>query len=307
MVMRLDLKALHYFTEVVNAGGFAKACHSVFVTQPALSKAIRLLEEELDMVLLERGKRGSQIRLTEAGEVVYRHALMLMEGRQLMMTELDSLRNLSGGSLKLGLAPLGSAELFAPVIAQFRQQYPRVGLQLLVRGGLEQTVALHKGDIELATGIIDFDDEFDGIRIRNESMVVVLPAGHELASKKTLQLSELDQLAQVMFEPEYALYELVLGACAKAGFKPINITRVSHADFGIALVAAGTGVMILPQIIAERYRVEAVVNIPLASQDLRWELSLFWRKQKHLSFAAQAMLKLVKQHLSQLENKPQNE
>jgi DNA-binding transcriptional LysR family regulator len=307
MVMELDLKALHYFTEVVNAGGFAKACHSVFVTQPALSKAIRLLEEELDMVLLERGKRGSQIRLTEAGEVVYRHALMLMEGRQLMMTELDSLRNLSGGSLKLGLAPLGSAELFAPVIAQFRQQYPRVGLQLLVRGGLEQTVALHKGDIELATGIIDFDDEFDGIRIRNESMVVVLPAGHELASKKTLQLSELDQLAQVMFEPEYALYELVLGACAKAGFKPINITRVSHADFGIALVAAGTGVMILPQIIAERYRVEAVVNIPLASQDLRWELSLFWRKQKHLSFAAQAMLKLVKQHLSQLENKPQNE
>ena len=47
--MHMDLKALHYFTEVVNAGGFAKACHAAFVTQPALSKAIRLLEEELDM------------------------------------------------------------------------------------------------------------------------------------------------------------------------------------------------------------------------------------------------------------------
>lgn len=305
--MKLDLKALHYFTEVVNAGGFAKACHSAFVTQPALSKAIRLLEDELDMILLERGKRGSQIRLTEAGKVVYHHASKLMEGRQLMMAELDSLRNLSGGSLKLGLAPLGSAELFAPVIAQFRQQYPSIELQLLVRGGIEQTAALHKDEIELATGIIDFDDEFCGIRIRNESMVVVLPAGHKLACKETLQLSELDQLAQVMFEPEYALYELVLEACAKAGFKPKNITRVSHADFGIALVAAGSGVMILPKIIAERYRVEAVVNIPLASEDLRWELSLFWRKQKHLSFAAQAMIKLIKQHLSQLENKPRNE
>ncbi|QDE33182.1 MULTISPECIES: LysR family transcriptional regulator [Shewanella] len=300
----MDLKALHYFIEVVNAGGFAKACHTAFVTQPALSKAIRLLEEELGMVLLERGKRGSQIRLTEAGQVVYQHALTLLEGRQLMMAELDSLRNLSGGTLRLGLAPLGSAELFAPVIAKFRQQYPNVELKLLVRGGIEQTVALHKDEIELATGIIDFEDEFDGIRVRNESMVVVLPAAHELASKNTLQLSELNQLAQVMFEPEYALYELVLAACAKAGFKPINITRVSHADFGIALVAAGIGVMILPKIIAERYRVDAVVNIPLASEDLRWELSLFWRKQKHLSFAAQAMLKLVKQHLSQLESQP---
>ncbi|MGX9460387.1 LysR family transcriptional regulator [Shewanella sp. A14] len=300
----MNLKTLHYFTEVVNAGGFAKACDTAFVTQPALSKAIRLLEEELGMVLLERGKRGSQIRLTEAGQVVYQHALTLLEGRQLMLAELDSLRNLSGGTLRLGLAPLGSAELFAPVIAKFRQQYPNVELKLLVRGGIEQTVALHKDEIELATGIIDFDDEFDGIRVRNESMVVVLPAAHELASKKTLQLSELNQLAQVMFEPEYALYELVLAACTKAGFRPINITRVSHADFGIALVAAGIGVMILPQIIAERYRVDAVVNIPLASEDLRWELSLFWRKQKHLSFAAQAMLKLVKQHLSQLESQP---
>jgi DNA-binding transcriptional LysR family regulator len=58
--MHRTLKALHYFTEVVNAGGFAKACHSVFVTQPALSKSIRLLDEELDMVLLDRGKRGSK-------------------------------------------------------------------------------------------------------------------------------------------------------------------------------------------------------------------------------------------------------
>ena len=298
----MDLKTLHYFTEVVNAGGFAKACNRAFVTQPALSKAIRLLEEELDMMLLERGKRGTQIRLTEAGHVVYRHASRLIEGRQLMLNDLDNLRNLKGGTLKLGLAPLGSAELFAPVIAKFRQLHPHIELQLLVRGGIEQTVALHKDEIELATGIIDFDDEFDGIRVRDESMVVVLPAAHVLANKQTLQLSDLNTLAQVMFEPEYALYELVLSACAKAGFTPKTITRVSHADFGIALVAAGTGVMILPKIIAERYRINEVVNIPLASADLRWELSLFWRKQKHLSFAAKAMLELVKQHLSQLKN-----
>ncbi|ABZ75521.1 transcriptional regulator, LysR family [Shewanella halifaxensis HAW-EB4] len=295
----MDLKALHYFTQVVDAGGFAKASRNVFLTQPALSKAIKALEEELDMVLLERGKRGTQIKLTAAGEVVYRHAELLMSQRQSMLSELDALKNLTGGTLKLGLAPLGSAELFAPVIAKFRLQYPKVDMRLLVRGGIEQTLALQKDEIELATGIIEFDGEFDGLRIRNDPMVVVVPKTHALAECKELQLKDLQSLSQVMFEPEYALYELILNACDKAGFIPAEITRVSHADFGIALVAAGTGIMVLPQIIAERYRVDAVVNVPLAAHDLRWELSLFWRKQQSLSFAAKAMIELVKLQLEQ--------
>ncbi|MCL1058827.1 LysR family transcriptional regulator [Shewanella gelidimarina] len=299
----MDLKTLHYFVEVVNAGGFSKASKTVFLTQPALSKAIRLLEEELQMVLLERGKRGTQVKLTAAGQVVYRHAELLINGRQRMLAELDGLRNLTGGTLRLGLAPLGSAELFAPAIAKFRQQYPKIEMQLLVRGGIEQTAALKKDDIELATGIIDFDDEFDGLRIRNEPMVVVVPKNHPLASQKQLQLNDLRDQAQVMFEREYTLYEFVLSACEKVGFAPTEITRVSHADFGIALVAAGTGVMLLPQIIAERYRVDAVVNVPLASRDLRWELSLFWRKQQTLSFAAKAMIELVKMQLIEDNNK----
>jgi DNA-binding transcriptional LysR family regulator len=293
----MDLKTLHYFVEVINAGGFSKASKTVFLTQPALSKAIRLLEEELQMVLLERGKRGTQVKLTAAGQVVYRHAEQLLSGRQRMLAELDGLRNLTGGTLRLGLAPLGSAELFAPAIAKFRQHYPKIEMQLLVRGGIEQTAALKKDDIELATGIIDFDDEFDGIRIRNEPMVVVVPKSHPLALQKQLQLNDLRDQAQVMFEREYTLYEFVLSACEKVGFAPTEITRVSHADFGIALVAAGTGVMLLPQIIAERYRVDAVVNVPLASRDLRWELSLFWRKQQTLSFAAKAMIEIVKLQL----------
>lgn len=299
----MDLKTLHYFVEVVNAGGFSKASKTVFLTQPALSKAIRLLEDELQMVLLERGKRGTQVKLTAAGQVVYRHAELLMNGRQRMLVELDGLRNLAGGTLRLGLAPLGSAELFAPAIAKFRQHYPKIEMQLLVRGGIEQTVALKKGDIELATGIINFDDEFDGLRIRNEPMVVVVPKNHPLALKKQLKLHDLHNQAQVMFEREYTLYELVLSACDKAGFAPTEITRVNHADFGIALVAAGTGVMLLPQIIAERYRVDAVVNVPLSSGELRWELSLFWRKQQTLSFAAKAMIELVKMQLIEDNNK----
>lgn len=73
---------------------------------------------------------------------------------------------------------------------------------------------------------------------------------------------------------------------------------MSHPDFGLALVAAGTGVMILPKLIAERHKVSGVINLPLDNDDLEWQLSLFWRREHTLSFAAKAMVELVKQHLS---------
>ncbi|MCH1929232.1 LysR substrate-binding domain-containing protein [Shewanella sp. A25] len=294
----MDLKVLRYFIEIVDSGGFVKACEKVHLTQPTLSKAVRQLEDELALILLERGKRGTQIRLTQAGEIVYRHAKELLAGRQRMLSDLTALRGLNGGELKLGLAPLGSAEIFAPIIAKYRQLYPQIDMQLLVRGGVEQTHAIQKGDIELATGIINAGDGFEGIRVFNDPMVVVLPKENPLCKRELLTIAELVEESQVMFETEYTLYQLVLDACQGAGFTPKHITRVSQADFGIALVAAGTGIMILPRSIARRYSVNGVVSVPLASDDLRWELTLFWRKEQVLSFAAQAMISLVKKHLS---------
>lgn len=69
------------------------------------------MEEELDLILLERGKRGTQVKLTPAGEVVYRHGKELLAGRQRMLAELTAQRSLTAGELNLGLAPLGSAEI----------------------------------------------------------------------------------------------------------------------------------------------------------------------------------------------------
>jgi DNA-binding transcriptional LysR family regulator len=294
----MDLKVIRYFIEIVDAGGFGKASDKVHLTQPALSKTVRQLEEELELILLERGKRGTQVKLTPAGEVVYRHGKDLLTGRQRMLAELMAQRSLTAGELNLGLAPLGSAEIFAPIIAKYRQQYPQIDMHLLVRGGVEQTAAIQKGEIELATGIIDFDDGYDGIRVFNDPMVVVLPKENPLSTRQILSFSDLSTESQVMFETEYTLYQLVLNACRHAGFVPKNMTRVSQADFGIALVAAGTGIMVLPRSIARRYSVPGVVNIPLASDELRWELSLFWRKDQVLSFAAQAMIALVEKHLT---------
>lgn len=294
----MDLKVIRYFIEIVDHGGFAKAAEAIHLTQPALSKAINQLEDELDLVLLERGKRGSQLKPTASGEVVYRYGIQLLKVRQEMHRELEAQRSLNAGELHLGLAPLGSAEIFAPVIARYRSLYPKIAMQLFVRGGIEQTIALKKREVELATGIISFDEEFEGFCIRRNPMVVVVPKQHALANQPQLTLKQLEETPQILFDEEYALHELVFKGCVNAGFIPKVATKVSHPDFGITLVAAGTGVMIMPEFIAARHAVAGVNRVPLSTDDLIWELSLFWRKGHPLSFAAQAMVTLIREQLA---------
>ncbi|MDF0533942.1 LysR substrate-binding domain-containing protein [Shewanella sp. A32] len=294
----MDLKVIRYFIEIIDHCGFAKAAEAIHITQPALSKAINQLEEELDLVLLERGKRGSQLKPTASGETVYRYGMELLKVRQEMHRELEAQRSLSAGELHLGLAPLGSAEIFSPVIARYRSLYPKIGMQLFVRGGIEQTIALKKREVELATGIIPVGEEFEGFCIRRNPMVVVVPKQHSLANLSKLTLKQLNDTPQILFDEEYALHDLVYSGCIKAGFIPKIATKVSHPDFGITLVAAGTGVMIMPQFIAERHAVAGVMRVPLSTDDLIWELSLFWRKGHPLSFAAQAMVELIHEQLA---------
>ncbi len=298
----MDLKALHYFVEIVNCGGFNRAANKVHISQPALSKSLNQLEAELELPLLSRGKRGTNVSLTVHGEVVYRYAQQLLTTKQELFDELNQLKGLNRGELKLGMAPLGSAELFAPIIAKYRRQYPNIKTQLLVRGGVEQTSALLQGEIELATGIFQLNQEFDDIAIHQESMVVVLPSRHPLAQRTQVPMSQLNGYSQILFEPEFSLYNMVIDASEKAGVIIDNPTLVNQPDFGVALVAADIGVMILPKFIAMRYQSEGVVCRDLIETELTWRMSLFWPKNKPLSFAATAMIKLLKQHLEEQQS-----
>src|ERR1700761_6308257 len=113
----MELRTLKSFVEVVRQGGFSQAAKVMFATQSTVSKAVRQLEDELGLPLLNR--IGHRCVLTAAGEIVYRRTLAMLAVRDDLATELDELRGLKRGVLRLGLPPLGSNILFAPVFAAY--------------------------------------------------------------------------------------------------------------------------------------------------------------------------------------------
>src|ERR1700678_3077603 len=118
----MELRTLRAFVEVVRQGGFSQAAKTVFATQSTVSKAVKQLEDELGFSLLDRA--GHRSTLTAAGEIVYRRALVMLAERDDLVAELAELRGLKRGVLRIGLPPIGSDIVFAPIFAVYRSRYP---------------------------------------------------------------------------------------------------------------------------------------------------------------------------------------
>ena len=213
-----------------------------------------------------------------------------------MKFELNQLKKLEQGTLNIGLTPLGSAELFAPLIAHFRQRYPNVAMHLLNRGGAEQEQALKYQQIELAMSLIPSDPSFSWLQIRNDPLMVALPSTSDLAQKQSVHLSDISKTPLIEFDETFMLNKAIHNAFSAEGISFQTAAQVTQVGFGLALVASGTGAMLIPEIIAERMQTPGVVFIPLKSSTLRWQLSVIWRKDAALSQAARTFLDEIRKH-----------
>lgn len=289
----MELRTLRALVEVVRHGGFSAAAKAINATQPTLSKAVRQLEDELGVTLLDRA--GHRAALTAAGEIVHRRALAMLATREDMIGELDDLRGLRRGSLRLGLPPLGAATLFAPLFAIYRARYPGIEVRLVEHGSKRLEEILLAGEVELAGSLIPAPDELDAQLVRSEPLMVVMPRDHPLAGREAVMMAELARVPFILFELGFALNPMLEAACARNGFTPELAARSGQIDFIVALVGAGLGIGFLPRTIAEQRATPQVRLVRLDEPQTAWNMGLVWRRGGFLSHAARAWLALARE------------
>jgi DNA-binding transcriptional LysR family regulator len=287
----MELRTLRAFVEVVRQGGFTQAAKKVFATQSTVSKAIKHLEDEIGVPLLDR--IGHRSKLTAAGEIVYQRALRMLAERNDLMTELDELRGLKRGTLRLGLPPVGSSTLFAPLFAAYHKRHPGVEIRLVEHGGERLEELLLSGEIELAASLLPVSDTMEWQAVRLEPLTVLLSTNDELSRRRSVGLPAVKHLPFILFETGFALNRIILDACHRHGFEPNIVARSSQIDFIVELAAAGLGVAFLPRMIAERRKLPSVSRVPLVEPETDWHIAMVWRRGAYLSQAASAWLDLV--------------
>jgi len=289
----MELRNLHALVEVARRGGFSPAAKALFTTQPNVSKAVRQLEDELGVPLFDRV--GHKSTLTDAGRVIYRRALSILTETEDMVAELDELRGLRRGLLRLGLPLFGSSVLFAPIFALFRSRYPGVEISLVEHGSKRLEEMLRAGEVDLAASLTPVPEEFAWQDVRVEPLVALLPSAHPLANRPALRLAELSAEPFILFDEGFLLNQIILDCCARRGFAPTVAARSGQIDFIAGLVAAGLGIALLPRLMAERRRQAGLSFVLVDEPDMVWHMALLWRRGGYLSHAAQAWLALARE------------
>jgi DNA-binding transcriptional LysR family regulator len=288
----MEFRTLRAFVEVVRQGGFSQAAKTVFATQSTVSKAVKQLEDEIGAPLLDRN--GHRSTPTAVGEVVYRRALAMLAERDDLAAELDELRGLKRGTLRVGVPPVGSSILFAPIFAAYCSRYPGIEIKLTERGSDRLQEILLAGDIDVAASLLPVPDDFERQDVRNEPLMAVLPADHRLIRQTAVELADLQDIPFVLFETGFAINRIVLNACRRRGLEPAIAARSSQIDFIVELVAARLGVAFLPRMLVQRLRHPSVGSVRLAEPDTAWHMAMIWRRGAYLSHAARAWLDLAR-------------
>ena len=286
----MDIKALRYFVEVVQCNSFTRAAEKLYVTQPTISKMVKSLEDELGGPLLLR--EGRQVRLTDAGRVVFERAQQLLQDAERLRLEVAEVDGIARGELTVGISPT-TGHYMAPIFAQYRRRYPGVQLHLRESGAraLEQAVA--DGEVDLAMGLLREGSPLASLRIKTHNTVAVFAAGQAPPGVGHVRWRDLAQQAFVLYESDFALYEGVRACCEQAGFAPRIALQSRYWDLIGDLVAAGVGIAIMFDHVATRYDPALVTCLPVVEPTLSHDFGLTWRAD-YLSRAGRAWVDLCR-------------
>jgi DNA-binding transcriptional LysR family regulator len=261
---RLDSRQLRYFVAVARERNFTRAAEVLRIAQPPLSRAIQQLEEECGLPLFDRTSRP--LALTDAGKLVFEQAVQVLDRMEEMRAMVARLREAEHTRLGIGFVASTLYGYLPEVIRRYRAARPGVELTLLEMTTIEQIAALKEGRIDVGFGRIPFNDAaIERTLLRNEKLCVALSLTHPLSSRTgSLKLSELAGDTLVVYprlpRPSYA--DQVLALFRERELKPASVQEVRELQTALGLVAAETGICIVPASV-ERLRRDNVVYRPL--------------------------------------------
>ena len=245
----LDVRRLRVLREVARRGSLAGAADVLSYTPSAVSQQIAALEREAETRLLERRARG--VVLTEAGQVLVEHAELILGSIEAAEAALAGLAELRLGHLRIASFATAGASVLPRAIDAFRARHPGVEITVGQANPMESVDLLRNGRLDLAL-TVDLDERPDEgvevIHLFNDPVQLALHRDHPLAAKPDLRLDELAEEKWIDVPRATSGGQVLVRACAKAGFTPLVAFESDDYTAIQELVGAGVGIALLPDL-----------------------------------------------------------
>lgn len=286
----MEIRQLEYFVSVVETSSFTRAAEKQYVSQPCITHSIRKLEEDLGVDLFDRSQKKAL--LTDEGKLFYTRACKLLHDLQDTMTEMNDLRNLARGTIKLAIPPMIGSCLFPYLFTSFQTQYPHLTLNVYEEGSFAANRLIEQEELDL--GIIILPEENHGtletLRLTQQEILLAVSSDHHLANKKSVTFADLRQEKFILLKTNFFHRHAVLKRCKAEGVDPTIVFNSGQIETVKSLVAHGVGISFLMRMALER--LPSIVGVSL-DPPLHVQIGLAWKKGRQLSPSSRAFINLV--------------
>jgi DNA-binding transcriptional LysR family regulator len=278
MAMETGLRRLRYFSTLATELNFRRTAEKLNITQPALSRAIAQLEEEVGVRLLERSNR--HVKLTLAGENFANGCNRLLEGLNATIDQTLKVARGFAGTLAVGYTDTAIAGKLPDLIRSLLGDAPELHIQLIQAYSKRQLEMLHDGtiDIGIVTGPVE-DNSLRSVDIQTDRFVALVPRGNPLAGNKDVALADLAEYRFVLGDPEaWGIYNaLLFEHCERGGIRPQIVQTAPESRAIVGLVACDLGVSIMPESVTHTVD-ERIVVLPIRDINGQMITQAVWLK-----------------------------
>ena len=243
----MTITQLKYVLAVAEHQNFTKAAEKTFVTQPTLSMQIQKLEQELDILIFDRGKKP--IELTSVGRKIVEQARNIVNESDRMQDVVDQEKGYIGGVYKLGIIPTVMPTLLPMFLKNFSNRYPKVHLKIEELNTEEIITQINEGYLDAAIAATPLEQEKIKERpLYYEPFVGYIPESHRLFSKKELEIDDLDINDILLLEDGHCFRDGIINLCKASKNKSQDKFQLESGSFEtlVKLSNEGLGMTLLP-------------------------------------------------------------
>jgi DNA-binding transcriptional LysR family regulator len=291
----MNLNQLKVFCEVVERNGFTRAAEALYLTQPAVSRQVRELEQHYGVELFQQ--IGKRIHPTEAGSTLYTYAKQVFHTLDDLDMEINQLKGLEAGHLRIAASATAGTYLLPPLLGKFKRKYPgvEVALEIFNSQQVEQRLLAYQ---QLDFGVTErpvAEDSLHAESFDSEELVVIVSPDHPFAGREAIDAEELRNQRFIYRETGSGTRTLLDEEFLRLDLRVRPVMELGGTAAVKEAVAAGLGISIVPSR-AIRLELEAGLVRAIRCPELRLtrEIWLVHHKDRRLSRAATAFMEILK-------------
>ncbi len=291
----MDLSQLEIFLSIAEEKSFSRAAEKMLRTQPAISIAIKRLEEELGETLFDRSSKNGS--MTEAGKILFSYAQRMLNLRDEAREAVSEFRGMFRGRLTIGANESTSLYLLPPLLMEYRKRHPKI--KIAVFRNVSEKIPLEVQERNLDFGFLSYDPmnpQLQSIEIHRDELVLVVPPKHRLAKQNQIAVKDLGEEQFVAHNVKTPSRTKIFELFAQ-NHTPLNICiELATLETIKEFVLLDVGIAILPRLaVGAEINAGKLVEVQVKGMKIEKTLRLVYRREQSLSHAAKSFLDIVKE------------